>query len=162
MDSFETLPLSEIWKIEDSNDLLVELGAYVADKCEYGDNADALTPQEKVLYICTDVEMEVNNGGFSQYFYNSGGRFHADAPAALRAAGLDSVAELMERANELIGCTLPEDLEERRDQLDGILGEELLEKLDALDNEFYELYDDEEDPESILCNWALKNKDSFC
>ena len=65
MDNFKTLPLAEIWKIEDPNDLLVELGAYIADKCEYGDNMDALTPQERVFYLCTDVEMEVNNGGFS-------------------------------------------------------------------------------------------------
>jgi hypothetical protein len=65
--------LEEIWLLEDPLDLIGELSVYIDVKCEYGEYLSVLSPQEKVFYITQILEMEVNNGGFDQFFFNSSG-----------------------------------------------------------------------------------------
>ena len=69
------MKVNEIWKIEDKEDFVIEMDQYIAEKCEYGDNMGILNEEQRVFYITQALEMEVNNGGFSQFFFNSDGVF---------------------------------------------------------------------------------------
>jgi hypothetical protein len=50
---------------------------------------DAYTPAIRQLYAMNLLSNEVDNGGFSQFFYNGGGVWLDDAIAGFEAAGLD-------------------------------------------------------------------------
>lgn len=66
-----------------------------------------LTGPERVFLCVWNLEAEVNNGGFGQYFDNSAGDHAAATPAALRSLGADEMAELVERAMALFGPAGP-------------------------------------------------------
>ncbi|MBO5064804.1 MAG: DUF4375 domain-containing protein [Clostridia bacterium] len=48
---------------------------HICDKCEYGDTIENLNECERVFFVTQILETEVNNGGFLQFFDNSGGNF---------------------------------------------------------------------------------------
>lgn len=58
----------------------------------------ALTPGERMLYVTWQVEAEVNNGGFEQYFDNSRGLFAKEAILTFKLIGAKKHAVLMRRA----------------------------------------------------------------
>ena len=71
--AIETTPTEEYQNyIEEKENFVVEMDKYIAEKCEYGDSMETLNVEQRILYITQALEMEVNNGGFSQYFFNSG------------------------------------------------------------------------------------------
>jgi hypothetical protein len=76
--------------------------AYLSLKGRYGDVDELLAtlqPGTRALYLTRILEGEVNNGGFHQYYWNTGGRFAAGTVDAFRYFGLIQLAELMEEAN---------------------------------------------------------------
>jgi hypothetical protein len=57
----------------------------------------SLSPAEQAFVLIWDLEADVNNGGFNQYFFNSD--FDPGVvPHALRAIGADRAARIVERA----------------------------------------------------------------
>jgi hypothetical protein len=86
----------------------------------------------KVFSAIWDLESEVNNGGFDQYFRNIDSDVIGYAPGALRAIGAAACAGIVERAIEVI-APLPATQELRCRALDsqGESGEEQLAALDA-------------------------------
>jgi len=63
--------LDDIWLIDNKNQFLIAMNGWLCRKCNYGEDIEKLSDAEKVFYINNLLESEVNNGGFSQYFYNS-------------------------------------------------------------------------------------------
>lgn len=57
----------------------------------------SLSPAEQVFVLIWDLESQVNNGGFNQYFFNSD-RDPIAVPHALRSIGADRAAVIVERA----------------------------------------------------------------
>jgi hypothetical protein len=57
-----------------------------------------LTPGQQILMPSNSLHGDVMNGGFQQYFYNSGSMFCHEALHGLRAMGADDHARLLERA----------------------------------------------------------------
>lgn len=57
-----------------------------------------LSPGFLAIYTTCWVGIEVFNGGFNQYFWNSSGDFAADAVAGFDLIGTPALARLMERA----------------------------------------------------------------
>jgi len=55
---------------------------------------DAYTPALRQLHAMSLLTAEVNNGGFSQFFFNGGGMWVDDAIAGWAAAGLPAHEEL--------------------------------------------------------------------
>jgi hypothetical protein len=55
----------------------------------------------RALWLTWVVEGEVNNGGFNQYYWNTGDRFASDAVEAFRLFGATQHASLMEEANTI-------------------------------------------------------------
>jgi hypothetical protein len=68
-------------------------------RIDYG----ALSSPERVFRAVWELEAEVNNGGFHQYFLNSSGSLVPDAADALRAIGAATMSEIVEQAVEAIG-----------------------------------------------------------
>ena len=108
----------DIWKIECNNNLLVALNGWLCRKCSYGENIETLTDAEKAFYFVVQLEGEVNNGGFSQFFYNSSGDFANETPAALRKIGADKTADICDRALAAFGGAVPRNRDERETMLD--------------------------------------------
>ncbi len=99
--------------------------------------AGALSRAELVLLIVHELECQVNNGGFDQYFFNSSREHAGEIEAALRAIGCPLSAAIAQRAVNALA--IPGELTP-----DGILtalaigGEELFEDLGSLTDEYYE------------------------
>lgn len=71
----KTKNIDDIWKIEEKEAFVIEMAQYIAEKSKYGDEMEALSAEQRAFYITQILEMEVNNGGFSQFFFNSSGMF---------------------------------------------------------------------------------------
>ncbi len=103
----------KLWATKDPKDFVIALNEAIMAKGEYGENFAALTEAERVLCLVDILEMEVNNGGFEQYFDNSSGDHVPETVGALRAIGADWAAELLEKALAPFGDSYPADRDER-------------------------------------------------
>lgn len=100
----------------------------------------------------------MNNGGFSQYFYNSTGNFANKTVDSLAAVGASQVAEILNKALYTIGVHLPEGWTERQELLNQVLTEDIEAKLNEFDSEFY-LYPD--NLEELNYGYIIANKSQF-
>jgi hypothetical protein len=135
-----TSELSRYLDLEVDEDLAREVGYYVLrkmERCAFGD----LSHAERVIACLTELEMEVNNGGFDQYYWNSPGDHAHNAVAALRELGAQHTAGLLAEANAVFGARGPDpDRERRWTQMDGV-AEEARARWADLDAVFYEYKD---------------------
>ncbi len=60
----------------------------------------SLTVGQQMVYTTRILEMEVSNGGFNQYFWNSSGQFAEEALAGYRLLGAERHATIVEAAIE--------------------------------------------------------------
>jgi len=97
-----------------------------------------ISEPRQALYAVFWVEAEINNGGLSQYYYNSAGDQAAKAPQYLRELGLDEAAEILEEANAFFpDAAPPKSRQARQDVLDDI-EDEAAETWNELDERFYQ------------------------
>lgn len=131
----------DIWALGDTNDFLIALYTQVAEKCGYGENVAALSAAERIIYITQSCEAEVNNGGFSQYFFNSAGDLSGELAAAFETIGAERTARICERALGVFDGAAPTDREARSAALDaaGSRGDGILAECDEA---FYRYEDD--------------------
>lgn len=154
------MSLSKIWKIKDKEELVSQLGDYIAEKCDYGDDMEVLSRQERIFFITQKLEMEVNNGGFNQFFFNTCGMFNEELVAAFEEIEASATAEICERALEALGDDLPDvDSDEWEDALDELLdSDDVNEILEECDDAFYEY---EDDLDELNYEYVMENKDAF-
>jgi Domain of unknown function (DUF4375) len=118
------------------NKILIGLSESEATKVGKEEFAKQSVPQ-KVFSAIWEVESEVNNGGFSQYFANDSAESASFVVAALEAIGAPQTANICQRA---IASAFPSGLPETVDSIHSAaqnFSVEVLEKLDRLDREFY-------------------------
>jgi hypothetical protein len=116
------------------------------DKVDWSKSADAiaralaaLPPQERHLVALSMFNMEFENGGVHQFFYNSTGDIAPEVHAAMVALDLAPQAELFGRALAMFGKNYPRDNDtRRRKHFDGKWSD-WDEKLSGLTDEFYAL-----------------------
>ena len=103
---------------------------------------DSLSEKDQIIYSVWWLEAEVNNGGFSQYFWNSAGDHANETLSALEKVGAVKTAGLLKRAMDIaFEGVAPADREARQSLL--ALNEQNKEdKLGELDSEFYEYSED--------------------
>ena len=158
---FETKSIDEIWKIEENENFVVEMAKYIAEKCDYGYNMETLNDEQRVIYITQALEMEVNNGGFSQFFFNSDGCFGNELVFSFEKIGATKTAELCKKAISIYGDEVPTDRDKREEILtpDDEKEEERIEKiLNECDDTFFEY---EDDLVELNYQFIIKNKESF-
>jgi hypothetical protein len=71
------------------------------------DGYASLSAIERLLVAIWWLEADVNNGGFEQYYFNSGGDFATMAPSALREIGAHEMARIVDEANAHFGPVGP-------------------------------------------------------
>lgn len=80
---------------------------------------EKLSMEEKTIVFIEALEREINNGGFSQFFFNSSGDFVAETVEALKKVGSSKFLALLEAAiAQFPGSYIPKDQGERQDILD--------------------------------------------
>ena len=102
-------------------------------KCEYGAHLEALSEEERVLYMNHIFKTEIDNGGFAMLFFHPAGAYAREMVDTLKAIGAVKCAQLLSEAiakfpREIQGTTT----EERQD---------MLEEIDPDDQLFFELND---------------------
>lgn len=152
------MDIHDIWALENPNDFIVAMNGWICRKCAYGDDMDALSEAEQVFYIAQLCESEVNNGGFSQFFFNSSGNFSCQLVHAFSEIGAMKTAQICKTALGAFGKELPADLDERRETLDELESDEVDSVLGECDSAFLKYEDD-----LLLLNFAFiqKNKGGF-
>lgn len=114
-----------------------------------------LTPVEKVFVSIWELESEVNNGGFLQYFFNSSGDNAAHCVSALEKIGALNVAALVKQANSVFANGEPSaDLEIRRPQVEKFSAEQK-KFLDELGQKFFKRLDNLTE---LLFDFVTKNR----
>ena len=150
--------MEHIWNLTDTNDFVVAMTEHLDNKTQYGEDMSALSEAERIFYITQTLEMEVNNGGFSQFFYNSSGNFSNELVSAFTAIGANVTATICQKAISAFGRDIPVDSDEREKMLDELESDEIDEILEECDSAFY---DYEDNLNELNYNFVMKNKESF-
>jgi hypothetical protein len=95
-----------------------------------------LSLPEQVFVTIWELEAEVNNGGFPQYYSNSAGDNALLAPSMLRTIAADKMARIVEEANAVFGSAGPPKNEEERQRTIESFTPATAEKFDELDTQF--------------------------
>jgi len=125
----------------DKNAILIALSQ--SDRTAFGrDNLVTQSGPQKVFSSIWALEAEVNNGGFSQYFFNDSRETAGFVVEALRTVGARQTAGLCTQAiDTAFSAGLPSDLAVIR-SVAAEFSEETEAKLNELDRQFY-LYPDD-------------------
>ena len=150
--------MEHIWNLTDTNDFVVAMTEHLDNKTQYGEDMSALSEAERIFYITQTLEMEVNNGGFSQFFYNSSGNFSNELVGAFTAIGANATAAICQKAISAFGRDIPVDRDERLKMLDELESDELDEIFEECDDAFFAY---EDDLNELNYNFVMKNKESF-
>ena len=106
-----------------------------------GTGIEKVTPKANI----DELEMEINNGGFNQYFINSSSQNSYETLKALKKNGKAKTAKLLENAINLINPNhISEDefLEKlRKRQVKELYDEKICAELNKLDEAFYKYPD---------------------
>jgi hypothetical protein len=117
-----------------------------------------LSLPEKVFLCVWDLEGEIYNGGFGQYYYNSSGNHACDAVDALRAIGANQTAEIVRKANALFGDEGPApNRGDRRSEL-LLLSDASKKKMEEYEKEFVT---DKERIQELLSRYVSAKSASF-
>lgn len=115
------------------NSIEEEFQAIDADRS----HPDVLPDARRTCYAINGLEMDVNNGGFEQYFFNSWSDCAHELPDMLRGIGMPELADLVARANAVFPKGPPADRRARLAQMDH-LGDAASDQWNELDDEFYD------------------------
>ena len=154
----DSTTIEEIWEIEDEADFVSEMCMYIEKKCDYGSNLRALSEPERVFYITQTLEMEVNNGGFWQYFFNTPEDIFCETAAAFEKIGAEKTAALYRKAVSAFGEEMPNDRISRVKMLQKLGMEKGYEILSPYDDGFYAT---EEDLNALNYAYIQSNRDAF-
>ena len=140
----------------DATTAVIELDDYVSQLCEFGERMDELSVPQRVFYLNQNLEREVNNGGFHQFFFNLSGDNAEETIGTLEAIGAHKTAELLRQAIAAFpDAKVPKDPDERQVSMlnafrDGAFND--------LDEKFFAY----EDPMTDLnFDWIRKNAEAF-
>jgi hypothetical protein len=120
----------------DKNTYLIELSE--SDRTSFGriDFRDQIEEQQ-VFSAIWELESQVNNGGFAQYFTSADGHTAHFAPTALRRVGANRCADVVTRALHAVSSGPLPDEQLAREQIINALDQESQEALEAIDQEFF-------------------------
>ena len=139
----------------DINKLVVDTYNDLCIKCEYGDAIEKLNEYERTIFVVQILEQEVNNGGFSQFLYNTSGEFANEIVEAFTKIGAFKTAKICKSALGVFSGAVPIDAEEREKILDDL---ECDNELNKCDNDFYNY---EDNLEVLNYEYIMRHKEFF-
>lgn len=96
-----------------------------------------LNDEENLIYSIAIFELEMNKGGFDQYFFNTSGSLDFLTLESLEKVGATKTKSLLEQAIQIAyDGDIPSDWDERQEKLLN-LDKKAKEKLNELDEAFY-------------------------
>lgn len=117
-----------------------------------------LSQDERDIILMHYLDAEVRNGGFWQWYYNDFGRFGVDTRDALKKVGATKHAQVVDSANRLFGPSGPPKSRELVQKSLDSMSEKNAQKMDALNDAWYDL------PSWALnaaaWDWNRKNKNA--
>jgi hypothetical protein len=116
-----------------------------------------LTSAERTFRVVDELLLELNNGGFFQYFMDSAGDHAAETVEALRVIGAARTAALVEEAWGVVGGDGRAPEREARYERMAALTEEAKFRLIGLDERFYR----EDDSAALLLPFVRKHQAEF-
>ncbi|MBS1600622.1 MAG: DMP19 family protein [Bacteroidetes bacterium] len=142
----------------DTNNAIIEIDNYVCKLCSYGDTLEHLTEPQKNFYFNQNLEREINNGGFNQYFYNSSGDFAHDTIISLKIIGANKTADILQQAiDQFPNSTVPKDRAQRQEVLEQI-EDNANAVWEQLNQSFYKY---EENLNELNIDYIKQNRSSF-
>lgn len=150
--------LDRVLKMGRRDMIVMEIDAYLKKKCNYGDEIDLLNESQKTLLIVENLEREINNGGFHQFYWNSSGDYANETIDALIKIGANKTVKIVKKGNlEFKNGTVPKDRAERQNELK-LVEEKAEENWNKCDSEFYEYQDNLTE---LLIAFVIENKADF-
>ena len=137
--------IDAFWMQENNEDIFYGLFDYISKKSYYEGKLELLNQDETMIYALAKLEQEVNNGGFSQFFFNTNDKFNSDLVRYAGKVGADDIAKIVGRALQIKGLSLSED------KIDEMLNSEC-------DDAFYKSKDYLAD---LCAEYAKAHKSSF-
>lgn len=120
---------------------------------------EGLSEPEMLYFSVVQMEGEVYNGGFDQYFFNSSGSHFEHAMRGLREMGANGSAAILERARQLLfpEGTVPSEASDRRAAIRDLpaKGSERERMLSQLEREFS---DDPDDLAMLIASFAKRHQ----
>ena len=118
----------------------------------------SLTPEQRHWIAVSMFDGEVNNGGLSQYFFNSSGDYWREALSGLEAMGAGERATILKEAVAKFGTEAPsKNREQRQDQLAKLARKDDA-LFDALDSRYYA---SKEVIDVLMTKYVIKNAPAF-
>lgn len=143
---------------ENVNNSIIKLDNFICELCGWGDNMEKLTDSQLAFYYNQNLEREINNGGFNQYFTNSSGDFAHETINSLRIIGANHTADILQSAiDQFPDKKVPSDRDERI-ELVGQIEETANEKWEELDQKFFEYKDN---LNSLNIEYVKKHRTEF-
>lgn len=121
--------------MKNTEDLYLEMSDKILEK-ESKSGVEALSENERNFYLIDSLLMELNNGGFDQYFLNWTGEHWQETVSILDNLGISFLSNLVKKASEIYRSDKPED--------------DILDELNELDNEFYNNLNYEDTYEKVM------------
>jgi|SRR5664279_383486 len=110
----KTPNLDSLLSSDDPNGSIIELDNFIGELCDYGNDFGNLTEHQRLFYLNQNLEREVNNGGFEQYFRNSSGDNAHETILSLNAIGAYKTADILQQAiDQFPNKQISKDREER-------------------------------------------------
>jgi hypothetical protein len=153
---FSEKKIEKIIKNKSGQEVIIEIDNLLSPI--FYKNPDKLTLSEKNIVYIEELEREINNGGFDQYFYNSSGDYAMETINALEIIESKIFLNLLKMAvNKFPNGIVPKDRNERQKILLEIT-EDNEELWNDLDEEFYKY---EEDIYKLLIEYIKNNINDF-
>jgi len=114
----------------------------------------------QAIYMIVQLEAEVNNGGYNQFYFNSSGQFAQALPDALKLVGATKFADLTERANNTFEKDKSKITEHQDGTIEGFSKSYENNPLHKFDDEFYKL-NETKNLQKIQVDYIRKNKKEF-
>jgi hypothetical protein len=130
---------------------------------EMSDEYDVVKKQSKArqaIYIAWQVDAEVNNGGFNQFYVNSSRLFANDMEDAYKAFGAYKYANLVHHANKIYQKEKKKITQDQDGSADGFSKSYDNNPLNELDDAFYAL-EKQENINGLKIAFIRKNKADF-
>lgn len=132
---------------------------WIGNKVDY-EYFSKLPIPKKVIYKTYLLEMEVNNGGFNQFYHNRGIEIANDIPNYLEMIGAIKYANIVSRANQMYKNEYDTITKEQNGTLEGFSKSYENNPLNQLDIEFSEKLTGEHILE-LQAKYISKNIDEF-
>lgn len=136
----EQWSIHDVEKMTDEETYLYQYYLKLCDRCGYGEEIDKLTEKERVIFVTQELAMEVNNGGFYQFYENSSGNFANEVISALETLGTERMLVICQKANAIFGDSVPEERDVRNAFLTHEVTFEQINILEECDKEFDKAY----------------------